>query len=478
MLSGHNSPSLHPHSHRAHTAIKRPSSRDSSSGYSTPLMGQDGELHDPSYNESWQHLKASIEASSTASPMAKRSTINAMRRRSILEEGAPSSSEDEEELDSPHPSRRQATAPFARQAYVTAPSSQRPSTSRPPSRPTSAGSGSSRKSPSLSWQRGGSLRGFSSSNSKAASPAVNPLDDWGSSFTGLVDVQREQRSRRNSAEASGDAAWISRPSSPASSAASGSRSRQTRRSSDQHGDAAATAVAQQGSSRRRSSESSVRQNGPRRLANFAQETLKKARSESDPAPLQHGVEDVDGHAAPGYQAAGNNTHRLSPILSTSYEADHRRRSIGRARGAAGGTETPLTPLDEDNAYYHRDLAAAASALYGGNDRGEYIEAPEQRTERERSHRLPMLGPRPAPIHQEIGGNHDDSDSAVAAGKPSSTAAAAAGAGSGPDLEALRRKMQNIGLGVKFKTMRIKKKWAESTASVGQNGRRRSGSESS
>ncbi|PWN28493.1 hypothetical protein BDZ90DRAFT_226592 [Jaminaea rosea] len=465
MLSGHSSPVIlgGGHSHRNTLgAIKRPTSRGSSSGgCSTPnnglLVGTDGELHDPGYNESWQALKAQLENTSTASPLARKSTLNSMRRRSILPDDAEASYEEEEELESPASiARRQATALQSRRSTLapTSPEFSSFRSSGSPSRPTSAGSGSSRPSPTLSSKRGGSLRASFSKQTPISSATVNPLDDWGSSFTGLVDVQRESRSRRNSVEpVASDAVWISRPSSPASSTVSG-------RTGGGMDVEVAGPSAGVGTSRRRSSDGSNRPGSSRRVANFAQETLKKARSESDPAPAKRGAmpsanDDDEGGYQPIPTAAGPTSHRLSPILSTSVEGEG-------ARRRSAHHDNPLTPLDENGGYL-----TMTSALYGNNV-NERLEPPAQREERERSHRLPLLGRRPSPVHQSLGGGDQEHVKDKPAVKTSTEAM---------DIDALRRKMQSIGLGMKFKTMRIKKRWADAAAHNG-TGRKRSGSESS
>lgn len=367
----------------------------------------------------------------------------------------------------------------------------------------------SRKGNGLSGlqSRSNSLRSSLRSSQASAAPHTftGHSDIWQNGFTGLVDVQRDA-SRRDSDESANNGSG-SRPASPLSSSSSAIQiaRRSSTSSSVQRSGALLSDSEGNNQGKRRSSDGSVRHGlkgsqGARRFSNFAQETLlRKARSESDPAPLSRvpngkltGVDQSRRASAPQDQVetqqnSVHGTHRLSPILSTGSAEQRAARAqplrlAGSSFSGGGGfdrqpADALLTPLDEDGGYRDFAATAASSSVSAKPARKQQSQQQGQRSkangrEQDRSPRSTPLGRRPSSkgrIFSTKGGggggggsgasDEDDGDfkEANSSLPVSMNRNRSNSSSSHPDLDAVRRKLQYIGLGVRIKAMRAERK---------------------
>ncbi|CAO1624888.1 unnamed protein product [Jaminaea pallidilutea] len=542
MVSGTSSPvfahvHLHPgsstSSQHGSTNIRRPpasgsaSASASASPSSSSLLGVDGELHDPGYSASLQDLRSQMEqssflgiaaSSSGSSPLHRRATFQSGRRRSSLlssQFGQADAADHDDDDDLSAASDEEGEVKLTKeQADRVSPKTSLQAVHSLPQRETR-----SRKGNGLSGlqSRSNSLRSSLRSSQASAAPHTftGHSDIWQNGFTGLVDVQRDA-SRRDSDESANQGSG-SRPASPLSSSSSANQI--ARRSSTSSGVQRSGALLSDSEGnnqgKRRSSDGSVRHGlkdsqGARRFSNFAQETLlRKARSESDPAPLSRvpngkltGVDQSRRASAPQdevetQQNSIRGTHRLSPILSTGsaeQRAAHAQplRLAGSSFSGGGFDRQPadalLTPLDEDGGY--RDFAAAAAAVSSSASakpaRKQQSEQQGQRSkandrEQDRSPRSARLGRRPSSkarifstkgggrggggngANDEDEGDSEEADSSlpVSMGRNRSNSSS-----SHTDLDAVRRKLQYIGLGVRIKAMRAERKIKDVVAGTG------------
>lgn len=489
MLASQPLPSSQPHHlyrHNHRMVTKRLSGLDSTPSSSILPVDSNGEFHDPGYTASLRNLKLQIEQQSSAAadrfypPKQRSSDYQTFRRRSLQHSmldqedecidhdrhAAESSSSfgfgDSDENLNIQPLRLHRGSSSLRQAsrYPTPNSlcqtvgeQRRSISSWSHSTPEASSSrlvGGSAGDSALQ-RNNGSLRRAKSKRTPQASPRISAIDDWRTGFTGIVDIEAS-KSRRASADLSGISTPIlqlSRPSSPASSSI-------TTSSRDVTCPFGSNLVPL--SSKRRSSEGSARfglitsgDEHSRRLANFQDTLLRKGRSESDPSPPQRGHGDASPPADErdvGYSA--ETVAAKAPRLPARME------------------KTPgdlLTPLDE-NGGYRGEFFAPLDPLMEQSFGQATRETAADQEERQKSPRLPLLGRRPSPVEYHI----TRSSVAQAGDKPSRVQSPLADSFE-RDLRSMRRKMQNISLGVRIKAMRaeksVKKRWSTAIGGDGE-----------
>ncbi|CAO1631432.1 unnamed protein product [Sympodiomycopsis kandeliae] len=298
--------------------------------------------------------------------------------------------------------------------------------------------------------RSRSRTGSMSSCATKGSPllATTAFDDWQGGFTGIVDVQREERSRRNSEEATYSSHGLGSAASsrPGTASASGSYSRHG--SDNKHAE-----DARDGTEGRRPVEKAMPSNAGGYHANgsnFRRPSLpslypskRRGSQSSGQASNNHAL---SSESLAQYSNAANNDtkwaptpsqpqgtvaattatpsrlQRLSPVMSRNGSTGEGRHHQNRTSPMMATQDLPLlTPLDENGGY--RDY-------YMSFDQG---------------------------VDSAI---KEKSDKALPTGSENGMRCASVSSleASNDAMNSVRRKMQSVSLGVKFKAMKAEKKF--------------------
>lgn len=490
----------HQQQHGKMTMIKQSGSRASSIhdlSYSTTsspnggdknlLLGDDGELHDPGYSQSLATLHRQIvDQGSTfdkgIGSSSYRSTTFGHRHRHPRKRSDgiyPQAVDDEptEALDSSEEEQRSDLnrRPSSRTATNWQSSSPR-STSAELYPMTFGEDSTDLKRGSSSFRRKGS---------RTASTTKLPLDDWNTSFRGIVDLQREEaeaRSRRSSVETLVSSNCGSGGPSPALRPTmthwSGEDTTSTALPANalRRGSTKISSKAGGSGSKRRSSEPTTRLGffGTRMLSTnkTAAETVLRTldlpvsrtrRSESEPHLL------LKGSRTTSPESSSSDSVSMVPLSqqesnssSTTVSPPAPRRSDSRGRkffglsrpsneaeksvGSTSGSSLPLTPLDEHQAYHAVELAPPSRSPYRSSYDAEGMYLPLQSPS---SQQVPLSNSRPhafidLPASSAISSSLKSNDSQ-------------------PLVQAMRRKMQGLNLAVKMKVVQAENRWRRSEA---------------
>lgn len=280
---------------------------------------------------------------------------------------------------------------------------------------------------------------------------ANALDDWSGSFTGIVDIQREERSRRSSNEAMSSVASLTtsgpstRPASPDERGSSrhGSSSARASQSFEEPWANGAAGAGSSGSLRRKGSR---RGSLSKRKVTEALIPRNKSKSVSSESGREHdiprrstdlGIPALRSSAPsmPSLRTTLNRSSTAPKSLNVSTRdlpmapAPSGSSSSKRTSPARGIQDLPLlTPLDEDGGYreYYQ-------SIYGGQHAAAVA------------------------ANQSLDASIDAQGMLRSYSERSTTGTSSLN-GSGSDvLHAVRRKMESVSLGVKMKAFKVEKK---------------------